>query len=172
MKVKFITHEETDDDLVRTMEVSFADNPHGGAYRTDADENSELMTRYAANTNAVFTETFRFEFRHKGRELLRDELKSNEYLVFRTRSEVNPDGTLKSAHYGVIMGNWKFFERYGMSIGKIVFNPTPNDTNLEDAETARRSRLGYKQSLEFEKVRKRRGIASLERRGNGDVSRK
>ena len=53
MKVKFITHEETDDDLVRTMEVSFADNPHGGAYRMGMDKNSELMTQYAANTNAV-----------------------------------------------------------------------------------------------------------------------
>ena len=48
-----------------------------------------------------------------------------------------------------------FFEDYGMSIRRIVFNPTPNDTNLEDAETARLSRLGYKQSLEFEKARKR-----------------
>lgn len=155
MRIRFITHEETDRDFVRTMEVSFADNPYGGAYRMGMDENSEFLTQYAANTNAVFAKEFKFEFRHKGRELVQEELKSNEYLVFRTRSKVNPDGTLKSAHYGAIMGNWKFFERYGMSIRRVVFNPTPNDTNLEDAETARRSRLGYKQSLEFEEARKR-----------------
>ena len=93
-------------------------------------------------------------FKHKGRDLVRDELKKGQYLVFRTRTETYPDGTLKSAHYGVIMGNWKFFERYGMSISKILFNPTPNDTNLEDAETARLSRLGYKQRMDFERSRK------------------
>lgn len=44
-----------------------------------------------------------------------------------------------------------------MVLGPVYFNPTPNDTNLEDAETARKSRLGYKQSLEFERRRKAGG---------------
>lgn len=154
MKIRFVTQRFSDVDFARTMDVSFADIPHGGAYKMAADEFSEFKTVYSANTNAAYLSTFKYEFKHEGRKLVRDELAKDEYLVFRTRTTVNPDGSLKSAHYGVIMGNWKFFEPYGMGIGRTLFNPTPNDTNLEDAETARKSRLGYKQQLEFERRRK------------------
>ena len=154
MKIRFVEQRFNGRDFARTMEVSFEDIPYGGAYLMDSDEYSEFETSYAVNTNASFASRFKYEFKHKGRELVRDELKKGQYLVFRTRTETYSDGTLKSAHYGVIMGNWKFFERYGMSISKILFNPTPNDTNLEDAETARLSRLGYKQRMDFERSRK------------------
>ena len=154
MKIRFVTRRFSDVDFARTMDISFADIPHGGAYKMAADEFSEFKTVYSANTNAAYLRAFKYEFRHEGRRLVRDELAKDEYLVFRTRTTVNPDGSLKSAHYGVIMGNWKFFEPYGMGIGRTLFNPTPNDTNLEDAETARKSRLGYKQQLEFERRRK------------------
>ena len=157
MKIRFTEQRFSGLDFARTMEVSFEDVPHGGAYLMHADEDSELRTAYAANTNATFLSRFRYEFKHKGRELVQDELKRNQYLVFRTRTEVHPDGSLKSAHYGVIMGNWRFHERYGMSISEIRFNPVPNDTNLEDAETARKSRLGYRQSMEFARRREAEG---------------
>ena len=41
-----------------------------------------------------------------------------------------------------------------MAVERLMFNPTPNDTNLEDAETARLSQLGYRQRQEFEWRRK------------------
>lgn len=154
MKIRFVTQKFSDVDFARTMDVSFADIPYGGAYRMDTDNFSEFKTVYSANTNAAYLSTYKYEFKHEGRNLVRNELAQGEYLVFRTRTRVNPDGSLKSAHYGVIMGNWKFFEPYGMGIGRTLFNPMPNDTNLEDAETAGRSRLGYKQRLELEKKRK------------------
>jgi len=36
----------------------------------------------------------------------------------------------------------------------VYFNPTPNDTNLEDLETAERSRRDYLQQQEMRKNRK------------------
>ena len=67
----------------------------------------------------------------------------NSYLVFRTRTKVDSDGKLISAHYGKIYGVWEFFDV--MMAANVQFNPTPNDTNLEDLETAERSRMLQRQ---------------------------
>lgn len=113
---------------------------------------------YEANTNGKYIGNFRYEFERtaKGNHVI-SELGYGQYLVFRIRTKTDENGKLISAHYGRIMGALQYLEKAGIVLGPVFFNPTPNDTNLEDAETARRSRLGYKQRLEFERQRKAKG---------------
>ena len=149
-----ISKESTVSGYVKTMDVSFTNNPCAGAYEMKADSFSELKTVYEADTNAVFSSFFKYTFKRGVRGNERNELPDGSYLVFRTRTKVNKDGKLLSAHYGMIVGNWRFCEKGGMAIEGLRFNPIPNDTNLEDAETVRRSRLGYRQRQELEWRRK------------------
>ena len=68
-------------------------------------------------------------------------------MVFRIRTKVDEEGRLISAQYGRIMGRWGYFEG-DMVMADEILNPKPNDLNLEDAETARKAALSYKQFLE------------------------
>ena len=150
--------ESKPDGYFKSLDISFTNNPYAGAYLMSKDSYSEMDSVYEANTNAEYVGSFRYEFERtaKGNHVIR-ELGKDEYLVFRIRAKVDDEGELVSAHYGRIMGELQYLERGGMVLGPVYFNPTPNDTNLEDAETARKSRLGYKQSLEFERRRKAGG---------------
>lgn len=138
----------------RSLDVAFTNNPYAGVYLLQKDAYSEMDSVYEANTNVEYVSTLRYEFERttKGSHVI-SELGNDQYLVFRTRTKTDRDGRLISAHYGRIMGCWDYVET-GNMILRSYFNPTPNDTNLEDAETARLSRLGYKQQLEFERRRK------------------
>lgn len=138
----------------RSLDVAFTNNPYAGVYLLQKDAYSEMDSVYEANTNVEYVSTLRYEFERttKGSHVI-SELGTDQYLVFRTRTKTDRDGRLISAHYGRIMGCWDYVET-GNMILRSYFNPTPNDTNLEDAETARLSRLGYKQQLEFERRRK------------------
>ena len=157
MMVRY-TREARADGYFKSLDVSFANSPYAGVYLMNKDSYSVMDSVYSALTNGEYVSTLRYEFERtsKGNHMI-SELGSGQYLVFRVRPKVDRDGRLVSAHYGRIMGDWRFVEKGGMLLGPIFFNPTPNDTNLEDAETARKSRLGYKQMLEFEKQRRTEG---------------
>lgn len=144
----------TEDGYVKTMEVTFTNNPFAGAYEVAVDSFSDLKSVYRANTNALFSGVFKYTFKRGKGGPERNELEEGRYLVFRSRTKVDRDGVLLSAHYGIIFGDWRFFEKGGMAVERLLFNPTPNDTNLEDAETARRSQLGCRQRQELEWRRK------------------
>ena len=58
-------------------------------------------------------------------------LDRNSYLVFRTRTKVDKDGNLQSAHYGVIQGEWSF-DGSSMRYLDGCFNSHGNDVNVED----------------------------------------
>ena len=58
-------------------------------------------------------------------------------MIFRTRTHVDENGNLISAHYGKIYGLWEFSTM--IRAKDIFFNPTPNDTNLEDMTTFKES---------------------------------
>lgn len=139
-----IDKEKTEDGYVKTMEVAFTNTPFAGAYEMTEDSYSDLKSMYEANTNALLPKVFKYTFKRGKRGSERNELGEGKYLVFRTRTKVDAEGSLKSAHYGMIFGNWRFCEKGGMAIERIVFNPMPNDANLEDAEMSRRSCLGNK----------------------------
>lgn len=141
-------------DFRSIMEVSFTNNPYAGIYEMGKDSFSEMKSVYIADTNKEYAVSARYFIeRHPGVRTSSNILQENSYLVFRTRTKIDDKGNLISAHYGKIYGKWGFHG--AIRANAIYFNPTPNDTNLEDAETARRSRLNYKQSLEFEKKGRR-----------------
>ncbi len=120
-----------------TMDVSFTNNQHAGYYVLPQDAYSEMKSPYHANTNAVFsqTHTFRQEFFNKYVDAISD----GDCMVFRTRTRIDEDGNLISAHYGKIYGLWEFSDM--IRVRDMFFNTTPNDTNLEDMKTFRESEL-------------------------------
>ena len=140
-------------DFKMTMDVSFTNNLHAGCYQLKYEKFSERKNVYHADGSAVYTSEMNYvQERHPGSPRNDNRIGWDSYLVFRTRTRVDEDGKLVSAHYGIIGGCWSFYGT--MLSGGYLFNPTPNDTNLEDAETARLSRLGYKQRMDFERSRK------------------
>ena len=135
-------------DFKTVMEVSFTNNPHAGAYVMKKDDFSEMKSVYCADTNAFYQSSFKFIhekhpvmtqtqfFKYvSGTQKIDTRLDDNSYIVFRTRTKVDENGKLVSSHYGKIYGLWQFYG--GIRAANVQFNPTPNDPNLEDEETAK-----------------------------------
>ena len=134
-------------------EVSFTNVPYAGYYEMSKDNYSDMKSCYAASTNdaSYVNRTMTF-VSHGARGIppnreTTDKLAEDKYIVFRTRCVVDEEGKLVSAHYGKLMGEFSggfmalgFRCAYGDQCG-IFFNPTPNDTNLEDMETINRLKL-------------------------------
>lgn len=132
-------------------EISFTNIPYAGYYIMQKDTFSTMKTCYAALTNDSAYAERMLTLTSKGRRgippnrEITDKIAADKYLVFRTRCTINENGRLVSAHYGKISGDFRgslqlmFFtpNSYADEAG-IYFNPTPNDTNLEDAQNVRR----------------------------------
>ena len=129
-------------------EVRFI-KPMSGFYEVGNILESKMPFPYEANTNATYGANFEYYDRKNGQKM-RKELVPNENRVLRVRCELTKDGRLKSANY---CGLRCLEASPGMAGEKAVlglesvFNPTPNDTNLEDDYIAQRT---YKQ-IELEK---------------------
>ena len=120
-----------------TMDVSFTNNSHAGFYILPKDVYSFMKSAYEADTNMTFhaSRTFRM-----GRVPSEDDLlDKNLYMVFRTRTKLDDEGKLVSAHYGKIYGPWSIWKN--TSAQMIFFNAIPNNTNLEDVHTYNESEL-------------------------------
>ena len=113
-----------------TMDVSFTNNPYAGFYVLPKDVFSEMKSVYHADTNMAFRTGITYSI---GR-LPKDDnlLDDGHYMVFRTRTTVDDDGKLVSAHYGKIYGRWGIWG--GTKARMMFFNTTPNDTNLESKQ--------------------------------------
>lgn len=131
-------------------EVSFSSTPYAGFYLMSKDGYSDMKSCYSASTSDVSYAEREFVFassRGKGispRDQTVNRLAEDKYIVFRTRCTVDEDGKLVSAHYGKICGElWggKYKLMFRGNDNGIYFNPTPNDTNLEDMETINRLKL-------------------------------
>lgn len=147
--LRFDLSRPSKDEYYMTMNVSFTNQPYAGAYKLQIDKESELKTAYEANTNECFEQSFVYRFqRREGSSPVYDRLQDDEYLVYRTRTRVDMDGNLLSAHYGVICGDWNFAGPTGFRIDKFMFNPRPNDINLEDVGNADYSRKRMRQRME------------------------
>ena len=102
-----------------------------GFYIRPVDATSDFRYDYAALTNAAYGKGLDFRFaRTMDGVTNRVSLAKNEYLVYRVRTQTNEFGHVTHAHYG----------RIGEGMSQLIglslcawFNPTPNDTNLEDA---------------------------------------
>lgn len=102
-----------------------------GAYFADVDSFSAMRHPYEANTNAVYGREFVFEYdRRSGKVEKEQAMPKGKCLVFRTRTKVDDEGRLVFAHYGVIGETLDPFVDLDV---EVLFNPRPNDTNLEDA---------------------------------------
>ncbi len=157
MMLRFTLDNTSRDDYHMTMEVSFTNNPYAGIYELARNKSSELESVYHADTNAFYQQSIVYRFDRFPGKVPRytQQLTSQNYLVFRTRTRVDADGRLVSAHYGKIYGDWNFVGPGGMSMELCAFNPTPNDTNLEDSYTAERS-LKRQQSKNAPPYKKKR----------------
>ena len=129
------TDEKSSSAFARTMEVSFTNNLYAGAYEMKCDSHSELKTIYSASPDEKYLESFTYRYKRDSTGYHGEELDDGKYLVVRTRTKIDDNGNLLSAHYGIIFGNWRFVEKGGMFVERLIFNPQPNDTNLEDAGT-------------------------------------
>lgn len=119
-------------DFTSTMDVCFTNNPYAGAYELKKDLFSDFKTVYKADSNAVYRSNFAYKCERtaSGQKTVRM-LDRNSYLVFRTRTKVDKHGNLKSAHYGVIQGEWMFNGKM-MRFSDGCFNANENDVNVED----------------------------------------
>lgn len=150
------------------MEISFTNNPFAGAYQLTKDQYSELKSVYAADTNAAYRTSFSFLHEEhpiihqkpivyvQGLERNDTRLQKDSYLVFRTRTKVNENGRLVSAHYGKIYGPWEIYRT--MHAYGVYFNKVANDTNLEDMETAEKSQKAQRQRDQQSSQQKRKTL--------------
>ena len=107
-----------------------------GFYRRKIDATSAFPYDYVAQTNRIFEKTLALRFaRERAGITNRVELAANEYLIYRVRTQTNEQGVVTSAHYGRIGERMRHLLRLTLDAW---FNPTANDTNLEDAEYPRR----------------------------------
>lgn len=122
-------------DYTYRMEVSFTNNPHGGAYILKKDLFSNLQTAYIAETNGIYASELTFTTDCISDKPVRlSYLDRDSYLVFRTRTRVDDQGMLVGAHYGKICGIWRSTQKM-MLINDGCFNPVENDPNIEGDQT-------------------------------------
>ena len=135
-------------DYAMHMEVSFTNNPFAGAYKLKCDSFSLMRSAYQADEKQVYEKKFSYSYKRvQGERPVFDELGGDEYLVFRTRTRVDDKGQLVSALYGKIYGRWHFVGPRGMSISHLFLNIVPNDTNIEDKDTANHAAKLYMNAI-------------------------
>lgn len=140
------THDDSKN-FYSAMEVSFTNSPYAGAYIMDQDTFSEFKTAYIVDTNKTFKAYYQFDYENTSAGRHDNILRKDQYMVFRIRTKIDEKGRLISAQYGRLIGRWGYLEGK-MQMPNVFLNPVPNDLNLEDAETARKAVLSYKQFLE------------------------
>lgn len=96
-----------------------------------ADSFSRFGYAYRADTNATYRPLFVMELDRRSGHITKNvKPKDDEYLICRVRTQTNELGRVTAANYGRI--GEKPSHMFGLRM-RSWFNPTPNDTNLEDA---------------------------------------
>ena len=122
---------------------------YSGYYETSSATESEFPFPYEAVTNAQFVQSARFYDIYDG-ERIRNTFDMKKCWVVRSRCETNNLGQLISANYSIV----GFLGISGSRFGKAgfsfwgAFNPTPNDTNLEDMHFSEKNRWFIRQCEE------------------------
>ncbi len=120
------------------LKIKFPSRFSGGYY-ADKTPGSEYVGVYGADTNGMYQSEFAFSERVGSRDRRgrvtswnRQLFDPSKVLVVRSRCKLNDDGTLKSAHY-FQLGSIRFAgDERGAALKFLsIYNPTPNDTNLE-----------------------------------------
>ena len=126
------------------LKMSFTNQAYAGAYVLKKDAWSDFKSCYVADTNNAYeTRFFKYEHAREPEKILKyEEFPEDSYIVFRTRTKTDDKGNLLSAHYGKMYGPWGY--RDAVRFESVLFNPVPNDPNLEEEDTAIRARLKIK----------------------------
>ncbi len=116
-----------------------------GGYYADNVCESEYPYPYFADNTLAYAERIVCIVNRDGIQpnlsATRVPFRSNSSLIIRTRCIVDEKGAMRQANYGRIKDFNVGPSRGGVAVCIVyAFNPTPNDTNLEDVETARQSR--------------------------------
>lgn len=137
-----------------TLAIRMCDENSGGIFADKVIESEFPYTRLARTNDVFSVMTFGWKEREGGVLMREQSYWKHRDFVFRTRCVKDKEGRIIESHYGC-------FRKLEVSPGDdkhpvlrihSVFNPTPNDPNLEDAETANRT---YKQ-LEYKRREKAR----------------
>ena len=109
--------------------IDFA--PGCGAYIRKMTGDDSFPTTYVADTNATFLTRIPFEYHSISGKLIHATriLEQDEYMVLRTRVMTNSLGVVTNCNYSKILGPMK--TRKEIQFKHMVFNPRPNDPNLE-----------------------------------------
>lgn len=128
------------------VKIRFAED-FSGYYQSTVNADSEFKGPYFALPGAIYQHDAAF-YEHViidpnvyGRRYDRKFFDESKCWIVRSRCKVDADGNLVSAHYSVI-NNIEFgYDKGGMVCICVtgVFNPAPNDTNLEDVAMAERA---------------------------------
>lgn len=127
--------------------IEFA--PGCGAYKRSTTGDDSFPTTYEADTNEVFVSRIPFECSSVSGKVVRIEriLERGEYMVLRTRVATNDVGAVTSCNYSKILGpmfvsdHW--YPRDHVSFQSMIFNPEPNDPNLEADLRSNLATRGY-----------------------------
>ena len=128
----FIEYEslKSGDDVLYSATLSFP-NAQDGAYKKKKDLSYSFKSVYHADKSACYQDHVKlYSFKKSGNNYSVDRFVTKEdYLILRTRTKVDSDGNLISAHYSKVYGpiyveGIFYFRSY-------AFNPNENDTNLE-----------------------------------------
>ena len=127
--------------------IEFA--PGCGAYKRSTTGDDSFPTTYEADTNEVFVSRIPFECSSVSGKVVRIEriLERGEYMVLRTRASTNDVGAVTSCNYSKILGpmfvsdHW--YPRDHVSFQSMIFNPEPNDPNLESDLRSNLATRGY-----------------------------
>ena len=115
--------------------IDFA--PGCGAYKRNTTGDDSFPTTYEADTNAIFLSRIPFECSSVNGDIVhaQDILGDDEYMVLRTRVVTNEVGVVTNCNYSKILGpmfiSHPIYPSDRVHFKSLIFNPTPNDPNLE-----------------------------------------
>ncbi len=111
--------------------IEFAENC--GAYIGKQTGCSSFPSLYRADPNQEYLRSFPITIRGNGGHTVwleeSDAVNGGEYMVIRSRVKCDEQGNIVSANYSKILGTMRLTGAVGVE--EAVFNPRPNDTNLE-----------------------------------------
>ena len=128
--------------------IKFKGEGNGAYIHQKIKTSSDFKTDYEADTNETY-QAYLPLCRHPAPKYPQytysSIVKEDEYIVMRTRVEKNVKGEIIKAHYSAMYGRVRIGEAFYHQ--GYVFNPMPNDPNLE---------MDLKSSVDLERDKKRR----------------
>ena len=109
--------------------IEFA--PGCGAYVKKTTGDKSFPMAYKADTNETFVSRIPFECHSVSGNVVHVKklLAADEYMVLRTRVMTNSVGVVTNCNYSKILGPMTAQKKIDFKV--MIFNPRPNDTNLE-----------------------------------------